>query len=1118
MHREIRHADHAFHAESNHSLYFLTAVIGILIGADLWPAIADWLAGQGFALPTWPREIRSGYRFALVAAVIGGARVLYTSIEGLLEGRVGADLALAVACVAAVLFRKPLVAAEVVFIGMVGECLEGFTFDRTQRAVRRLVEVFPHHCWILRDGREVRAHSADLHVGDRVVVKPGGRVPVDGVVVSGRSAVDASGLTGESMPADKAPGDEVWAGSLNQFGALVVEARRVGEQTVVGRVIELTARALKDKASLERTADRLARYFLPAVLALAALTFGGSVLLHMGLLSATKHGFSEAAARSIDPTLAVLVVACPCALLLATPAAVIAALGRLAGTGVLIKGGSALERLAEVRAVAFDKTGTLTEGRPELSDVVPFGDATPDDLLRAAATAEHRSEHLLARLVVQEAAARGVVPDAVEEFEAHPGAGVTARCAAGTLVVGSKRFLEERGMVFSSEAAARLADLEATGQTLLLVARDGRLLGAVGALDRLRPEAAPTVAALRSLGVEEIALLTGDRPEVARAVAHAVGVREVHAGLLPQQKAEFIERWRRQAVPLHDGSSSSPRRVAMVGDGVNDAPALACADVGVALGGTGTDVAADAGDIVLIGDPLGPLPFLVRLSRQTLRIIRQNIVIFAFGVNGLGIVLTAWLWPLFAPSPEWYEQAPLAGVVYHQLGSLAVLLNAMRLLWFERRGRPALAGFRVRLHAIDRWLARFDPHVGLHWLRHHARLAWAAVAALAGIAYAASGFTVVGPDQVAVLLRFGRPIAEWEPGWYWHWPWPAESTLRVWPDRVRTLEIGFRTAVSGAAPGGTLAWPSPHRDAGLTRLPDEAVMITGDGNLVELQATVRYTLDRDHLGRYLFEVHDADAVLRAAAESALRETVAGRPFPDVLTTARGAFEADVLARLDGRCGAYGDGGLGVRLDGLSLHDLHPPQEVVPDYYRVTQAMELRDKQVNDAVADTLRVAKGSEDRLPGKRAAEVKEDQVVRQAEAATYEKIKAADAQRARFLARFQARGSLSLAQEAVLIRQALDAVRAGQAVAEAYRDYGRRRQEVIAVQSSLTDFRLFWDALGAALAGREKIILDADTIPGRRQMFLFDPARLGFGTTGGTGMGTTGDPGGTGKTQRKD
>src|SRR5579885_2169257 len=543
MHREISHAEGAFEHQSNAALYLLTALVGLLIGIDVWPLVAGWLDPAQSFLPTWPNEF-NGYRvFALAAAVLGGARALYGALDGLVQGKIGADVALAVAVVAAILppMREALVAAEIVFVGLLGECLEAWTFERTQRAVRKIVEICPRRCWLLRDGQEVRVLVSELKVGDVVVVKPGARVPVDGVVRDGRSAVDT--------------------------GALTIEAQRVAGQTVVGQVIELTARALKDKAPLERAADRLARYFLPAVLGVAVVTLLGSAYLNSDALrNARGDEWMEAARATIRPVLAVLVVSCPCALILATPAAIIAALGRLAGTGVLIKGGSALERLARVTAFAFDKTGTLTEGRLELGEVLPLPGHTEDEVLRAAATAEQRSEHLLARLLTQEAARRDLPLDPLADFLAHPGAGVTARVAAGAitdapeggsptpnggsvLVVGTGRLLQEQGVALTDDARRLLAHFDETGQTALLVARDGILLGGIGARDRLRPEAAGVLHQLRELGIRHIALLTGDRAAAARAVAEALGIDEVHAELLPAQNAEVVERWQSGAGP-----------------------------------------------------------------------------------------------------------------------------------------------------------------------------------------------------------------------------------------------------------------------------------------------------------------------------------------------------------------------------------------------------------------------------------------------------------------------------------------------------------------------------------------------------------------------------------------
>ncbi|HTU18347.1 MAG TPA: cation-translocating P-type ATPase family protein [Gemmataceae bacterium] len=1072
MHREISHADHAFQPESRLGLYLLTGLLGLLIGADVWPVAARWIATWGPSLPTWSNE-PYGYRIALLAAILGGARTLYGSLNSLLEGRIGADLAVAIAAVAAILVQEPLVAAEIVFIGMLGECLESITFERTQRAIRRIVEICPRRCWRLRDGQEERVLVGDLRVGDRVVVKPGGRVPADGIVLEGRSAVDVSALTGESLPVDKGPGDEVLAGSLNQLGALTVEARRVAEHTVVGRVIELTSRALKDKAPLERTADRLARYFLPAVLSLSALTF---LVCWIGYSTGwmrppeTNLSFRQLVTL---PALSVLVVACPCALILATPAAIIAALGRLAGTGILIKGGSALERLAAVTAFAFDKTGTLTEGRLELSEIVPFEGVADEELLRTAATAEQHSEHLLARLIVQEAARRQLSPEPIAEFRSFPGIGVTAQSAGlETVIVGNKRLLEEQGLTLPPEAQAALERLDAAGHTVLFVARQGRVLGALGARDRLRSEAASVLAELRAMGITDIALLTGDRAAVARSVAESLALIEVHAELLPPQKSEFIAGWQQAG-----------KRVGMVGDGINDAPALARADVGLAIGGTGADIAAEAGDVVFMSDPLRHLPLLLRLSRETVRIIHQNIVIFAFGVNAVGIVFTAWLWPLLVPA-SWYEQSPVAAVVYHQLGSLAVLLNAMRLLWFERTAAsPFFQRLFGGLRRANDWLEhRLDLDEAAHWLSHQWKPVLAGLLLLLLGGWALSGFTAIAADEIGVVRHFGRPLPDdLDPGLHWCWPWPIDTVTRVQPRRVHTIEIGFRT-VAGRGGPSTGSWSSLHAGAGVRRLSEEAVMITGDGNLLELQGTLRYTIANPRA--YLFETADPEAILRGAAESVLRETVAGRPFADLLTIDRGRFQDAALERLRQRCSDYGGNGMGIRLEGLDLHDLHPPQDVVAAYHDVTKAMEERDKRINI----------GQENVLRWERRQQAEGLKQVRETEAAAQKKILFAHADQSGFEGRYRLRHRLSVAEEWRLFSAAWKEMGKGRSAAEVGEEYLRRRDEALAQQQMLLDFRSYWESLAAALANREKIIIDADKVPGRRNLWLVPFSPFGF------------------------
>jgi Cu+-exporting ATPase len=1121
MHREVSHTDDPFRSESPLGLYLLTAIVGGLLAVDLWLQLAEWLATKGVSTYTWnPKPF--GVRYALIAAVIGGARVLYGSLEALFEGRVGADLALAIACLAAILIDEPLVAAEVVFIGLLGECLEAFTFSRTQNALGKLAELFPRRCWVLRDGQEVRVFTADVIVGDRVVVKPGGHIPVDGVVVDGRSAVNTAALTGESLPVDKGPGDEALAGCVVIDGSLTIEAKKVAKETVAGRVIELTAQALKDKAPLQRHADRLAKYFLPVVLGLALLTFAANVgfqLMAAPPPGRAKPTLKSAAKDAAYPAMAVLVVACPCALILATPAAVIAALGRLAGTGVLIKGGSALERLAGVTAFAFDKTGTLTEGKLELGDVVPIGSATADRVLAIAAAAEQGSEHPLARAVLA-ATVRGLSLPEVADFRAHPGGGVSATVGGSAVVVGTRRLLEEQGIAISPEVVAALAQLDAAGQTSLLVAADGVILGAIGARDRVRPEAAEVLADLRALGIAPVALLTGDRAAVARAVAEQVPVTEVHAELLPGQKAEWVggfspsplegegssrsERVRGEATRFGDVSPSpggeapppSPSRgegknvplaIAYVGDGINDAPALARAGVGIAVG-SGTDVAAEAGDIVLMGEPLKPLPMLLRLSRETVRIIRQNIVVFAFAVNLVGVIVTGWLWPFLGSSDEWNKKAPLAGVIYHQLGSLLVLLNSMRLLAFERTS-PTGTVARVRGAAkrVDDWLGRFSVDELLHNLAHRWKAISAGLLALALAGWFATCFAQVEPGEVGIVQRFGEPTADLPPGLHFRWPWPIETVTRIRPDEIRTVEVGFRSpteersrrAVGREASNSGNTWASGHGED-IARVTDEAVMLTGDDDLVEILATVRYHVADPR--QFLFGVRDADALVRFSAESVLREVVAGRRFQEILTSRRAEVEREALDRLRRRLDAAATGGVGVEVDGFTLHDLHPPPGVVESYHKVAKAIQERDRTINEADADAIKKV----------RQAQEEANRVLKRAEADAHTKRESAKADRDAFLAWHAVRSALAPDEEALLTAEREKRVKAGEEMAKVDADIAARRAKILAERRFLIEHRLTVQAVVDVLRIRDKVLIDSVDVLVRRYLADSDLPRM--------------------------
>lgn len=1072
MHREFNPTDSPFRSQGHSTLYLLTGLLGVLLVADLWPSLTGWLATLGLSLPTWATREFLGFRFALIAAVIGGARTLYGALERLSEGKLGADLAVAIAVIAAILIGEPLVAAEVVFIALFGECLEAWTFDRTQRAIRGLTELFPTRCWVLRDGEEIRTLTADLVIGDTVRVKPGGKVPADGTIRDGRSAIDTSALTGESLPRDMGSGDTVLAGSIVQNGAITFTVEKVATHTVAGQVIELTSAAMRNKSEGERQADRLARYFLPAVLLLAGLTF----LIHFYWQSGSPIGpdgatlSRGAAARlAIYPMLAVLVVACPCPLVLATPAAIIAALGRLAGTGVLVKSGAVLERLATVHSIAFDKTGTLTEGRLEIGTIHPIRSTTEDVILAVAATAEQQSEHPIARALLAELANRGGTPEPVAEFTVHPGGGVSVITNTGRrITVGNPRLLGVQGFPLPAELPVILAELDNHGETPVLVGQDSQLLGVIGFRDRLRPEAVGVLDDLAALGLQPITVLTGDRTAAARAIIARVPTPvELHSELLPAQKADWL---------------ASTGATVFVGDGVNDAPALARATVGIAIG-TGTDIAAEAGDVVMMGDPLRPLPLLIQLSRETAQVIRQNILWFGFGVNLFGILLTGWLLPLFAPSAEWYEKSPLIGVLYHQIGSFAVLLNSMRLLAFGRTNNsPTLSAVRDAVQSVDHWADRLHPDVLIHAIGHHAKLVAVSVAAFVLVAWSLSGWTRINVDEVGVVQRFGAVQAEIPPGLHVRWPWPVESVTKLKPAAIHTVPIGFRVLSAERAEQLRLAnreqakirrpevdpsvdpaltWASSHADT-VQRLTDESLMITGDGNLVEVLATVRYTVSDARA--YLFACSDTDTLIRTETESILRELAAGAPFLELLTVNRTPFEQQATAKLKERLASAAPGGLGVELEELTIHDLHPPQVVVAAYHQVAEAIQRRDRTINSAEADALRRRQRAEETAL----------RLVRRAEADASAKVADATANRDAFLSWSESRKTLPAAAEATLATMP---------------DAARRREDLLTIRRFLSDFRLSLDAAVAVLRGRDKILIDTDTVPGRRHLFLADP-----------------------------
>jgi len=542
-------------------------------------------------------------------------------------------------------------AAVILTLVLVGQVLELKARRRTGEAMRALLELTPKTArWMPESGPERDIRIDDVHPGYRLRVRPGEKIPVDGVVLEGASFVDESMISGEPMPVAKHAGDTVAGATQNGEGALVMRAERVGRDTMLAQIVRLVGEAQRTRAPMQRLADRVAGIFVPAVVAIAAVTFAVWALA----------GPEPRLAHALVNAVAVLIIACPCALGLATPMSIMVAAGKGATAGVLFRNAEAIEGLGKVDTLVFDKTGTLTLGRPELASVRPARGLDETTLLRLAASVERPSEHPLAHAILAGAAGRNVTPAEAAEFAAHPGEGVTAQVAGARIALGNHRLMERLGVAVESlEEAA--AVLRAQGQTVAYVASDGAAAGLIGVADPLRPGAAPALARLRAAGLR-LVMLTGDNRATALEVARQAGIAEVIADVLPGEKREQVRRLQGEG-----------RSVAMVGDGINDAPALAQADVGIALG-TGTDLAMATAGVTLVRGDLGALLRAVGLSRATLANIRQNLG-FAFVYNLAGLPIAAGaLYPWLG-----WTLSPMIAAAAMSLSSVSVVGNALRL-------------------------------------------------------------------------------------------------------------------------------------------------------------------------------------------------------------------------------------------------------------------------------------------------------------------------------------------------------------------------------------------------------------------------------------------------------
>ena len=613
----------------------------LLIFADrlIWGSLAVSPIAGPIAVLSVVGTIITGYDFL---------RALFRTVTG--QSKVTTGTLIGAATLSSLMLRENVTALIVLWLLNVGEYLEILTLRRTRKAIRHLLSTEDEEVWLLRNGIEISVRLKSLAVDDLVVVRSGRRIGVDGIIEQGEGYVNEAPITGESMPVVRAPGDSVYAGTVLLSGSLRIRVTEIGSDTVVGRLIHQVEQAQTLRPRIQTVGDAFAKRVVPSSFAAALLVF---VLT-----------------RDPRRALTMMLVACPCAAGLATPTAVSASIGNGARRGILVKGGTHLEVLSGVDTVCFDKTGTLTDSHPAVSRVLSCSDNfSEDEVLQTAARVERHSQHPLAVAIVERAAERGATPDQTDDdFEILAGRGVRAWNAASEVLVGNERLLEELQIAVPPAVAQQYRDFAANAETMMYVASQREVVGMIGVSAPVRPEAVESIARLRKAGVNHLVMLTGDAEPVARAVANAVGVTEWRSRLLPQDKFDAIQQFRDQG-----------RKVAMVGDGINDAPALALADVGIAMGTAGSDVAIETADVALASDDLRNVSSVINISRHTMSVIRQNYGL-ALGTNSIGLYLAAM-----------GSINPIIAAVLHNLSTILVIANSTRLIQYDPDNRRALS-------------------------------------------------------------------------------------------------------------------------------------------------------------------------------------------------------------------------------------------------------------------------------------------------------------------------------------------------------------------------------------------------------------------------------------------
>ena len=616
----------------------MTIVAGVFLLLDLVPHLMEEFGGTPVQLSFLPFDP------AWVTIVISGIPLLYLAIWRIIHNpgisKISSALLICIAMFAAIAIGDLFAAGEVVFIMAIGALLEEATTNRAKKGLKKLISLAPTKGRRLKDGKEEMIPAEEIRQGDILRILPGETIPVDGTIISGETSVDQSIMTGESLPVDKGVGEEVFCGTINRFGSIDISATKVGENSSLQKLIRMVQDAENKQAPMQRIADRVASWLVPVALLIAILAY-----VFIG---------------NIVTAVTVLVVFCPCALVLATPTAIMAAIGQATKHGVIIKSGEALEKMGKVDTIAFDKTGTLTYGRLDVSDMISFDESISEtDLLSLAASAEAKSEHPLGKAIVAYAKAKEVPLAESTAFRMTTGKGIFAEVDNRSLLCGNEKFLTENGVSIDNKVQSALERLRTQGKASILVAEGQKCIGVIALSDVLRPEAKDMVSRLSDMHTRTV-LLTGDHQKTADYFAQQVGISEVRAELLPEEKVQSIEKLQ-----------AENHKVCMIGDGVNDAPALKTADVSVAMGSMGSDIAVDAADVALMSDDISKIPYLKRLSNATVKTIKASITL-SMCINFIAIVLS--LMEVLTPT---------TGALVHNAGSCFVVLIAA--LLYDRK-------------------------------------------------------------------------------------------------------------------------------------------------------------------------------------------------------------------------------------------------------------------------------------------------------------------------------------------------------------------------------------------------------------------------------------------------